>query len=106
MANTAEKVELDEAAAEASVACEDAASTLDTWDVTPPGLGKPAATPADATAIGNEEVWMVVGREDIKANEERLAVELALPTTTEKPDGPGPIPIAAERTSPRKAMKA
>lgn len=91
---------------EAKVAWEDAASGLDTWDVTLPELEEPAATPADATAIGNEALEGVVGGEDIVAGEEILAVALALPTATEKPDGPGPIPTADERTSPRKAMNA
>lgn len=76
----------------------------------------PAATAADDTIWADEEARTVVGMEDIIAediiaediiaDDEELAVALAFPIMTAKPDGPGPIPTADERTSPRNPMKA
>ena len=93
-------------AVEETTACEEAASPPMTWDVVTPTLLRPDVAAADVKFCADERAPATDVAEDIRGDDERLAVALALPITTEKPDGPGPIPTADESTSPRNAMKA
>ena len=93
-------------AVEETTTCEEAGFPPMTWDVVIPALVKPDDAAADVKSKADERVPATDVVEDIRVDEERLVVALALPITTAKPDGPGPIPTADESTSPRNAMKA
>ena len=93
-------------AVEETRACDEAESPPITWDVVTPTLLKPDVAAADVRFRAGETAPATDVAEDIRGDDERLAVALGLPITMEKPDGPGPIPMADESTSPRNAMKA
>lgn len=93
-------------AVEETTTCEVVDSPSMRWDVVFPTLLKPDVAAADVKSRADERVPAADVVEDIRFDEESLAVALALPVTTAKPDGPGPIPTADESTSPRNAMKA
>ena len=107
-ANPAATLDVDDGfvAVEETTACEEAETPPMTWDVVTPALLKPDVAAADVRFCADERAPATDVVEDIRGDDERLPVALALPNTMEKPDGPGPIPTADESTSPRNAMKA